>query len=184
MDKLYLCRHGETEWTVAGRHTGRTDIPLTERGKEQALHLRKRIEKMPFTAVFSSPKKRALDTCGSIRHEVDPDICEWDYGDYEGKTTAEIHKLHPGWDIFDDGAPHGESPEDVGQRADRFLKKILAIPGNVAVFSHGHFLRVLTARYLGLEPQMGKLFILSVASLGILGYEHKQPAIILWNSVL
>lgn len=183
MDKLYLCRHAETEWTLSGRHTGKTDIGLTERGREQALHLRKRIEKIPFAAVFSSPKKRALETCGEIPHQIDPNLCEWDYGDYEGKTTSEIHRLNPGWDIFDDGAPHGESPQDIGLRADQVLKKIITLPGDVALFSHGHFLRVLTARFLGLQPQMGKLFILSVGSIGILGYEHGQPAIILWNSV-
>lgn len=183
MDQLYLCRHGETEWTLSGQHTGKTDKPLTEKGKEQAAYLRNRIEKIPFTAVFSSPKKRSLDTCGSIKHEVDPDLSEWNYGDYEGLTSAQIRKMQPDWELFENGAPHGESPQEIGQRADRFLKKVFDIPGNVAVFSHGHFLRVLTARYLGLRPQMGKLFVISVASLGILGYEHHQSVIKLWNSV-
>lgn len=183
MDQLYLCRHGETEWTLSGQHTGKTDKPLTENGKVQAASLRKRIEKIPFTAVFSSPMKRSTETCSPMQHAVDADLSEWNYGDYEGLTSAQIHKLQPGWDLFKDGAPHGESPQEIARRADRFLKKVLDVHGNVAVFSHGHFLRVLAARYLGLEPKMGGLFVISVASLSILGHEQGRPVIRLWNSV-
>ncbi|MBU6447192.1 MAG: histidine phosphatase family protein, partial [Verrucomicrobia bacterium] len=145
-------------------------------------YLRKRLENIPFEAVFSSPKKRAVQTCGPIQHQLDPNLCEWDYGDYEGKTWTEIQQINPGWTIFDQGAPHGESPEQVGQRADAVLHKILTYSGNVALFSHGHFLRVLTARFLGMAPEMGKLFLLSVASISILGFERRQPVMQLWNS--
>lgn len=181
MTKLYLCRHGETEWTLSSQHTGRTDIPLTERGKEQAIKLRKRIENIPFDAIFSSPRKRALFTCGPLPHIIDPDLAEWDYGDFEGKTREEIRQLNPDWTIFKDGAPGGESVEAIGKRADAFLKKMERYSGNVAIFSHGHFLRVLTARFLGLKPEMGKLFLLSVASLSILGNDRGQPVIELLN---
>lgn len=181
MKKLYLCRHGETAWTLSGQHTGKTDIPLTEKGKEQAILLKKRLEKVSFDAVFSSPKKRACESCIGMKYEIDPNIQEWDYGDFEGKTTLEIHKVNPTWNLFQDGAPNGETAEEVGKRADAFLKKALAYSGNVAVFSHGHFLRVLTARFLGLKPQMGKHLFLSVASTGILGFERESPVIILWN---
>ncbi len=181
MKKLYLCRHGETEWTLSGQHTGKTDIPLTEKGKRQAIHLRKQIEKISFDAIFCSPKKRALETCGPLKHIIEPQIVEWDYGNYEGKTSEEIHRNDPKWDIFQDGAPSGETIQEVAQRADAFLKRADAYFGNVAVFSHGHFLRVLTARFLGLDPEMGKLFLLSVSSLSILGQDREQPVIILWN---
>lgn len=177
MDKLYLCRHGETAWTLSGQHTGKTDIPLTERGKSQAARLRKRLQKIHFDAVFSSPKKRAIESCKGMQPIIDASVEEWDYGDYEGLASQEIHAKNPGWDLFTDGAPNGESPDEVGKRADQFLKRAGRCKGTVVIFSHGHFLRVLAARYLGLTPQMGKLFSLSVASLSILG----ESAIILWN---
>ena len=183
MKKIYLCRHGETAWTISGQHTGSTDLSLTEQGQEQASELRKGIDKIHFDAIFSSPRKRAIESCGDLQHGIDPRLAEWDYGDYEGKTTQEIYQVNPSWSIFKDGAPGGESPEQVGKRADAFLKGVQVYSGNVAIFSHGHFLRVLAARYLGLEPQMGKLLLLSVASLSILGEDRGQPAIVLWNQL-
>ncbi len=180
--QLYLCRHGETEWTVTGQHTGRTDIPLTLAGQKQTRYLRKRIQPVHFEKVFSSPARRAVESCAGLEPTLDARLLEWDYGDYEGLTSAEIHEKDPQWNLFQAGAPGGESVEQVGKRADHFLKMASQFKGNVAVFSHGHFLRVLAARFLGLEPEMGKLFLLSVASLSILGYEKEQPVAILWNS--
>lgn len=182
MDKLYLCRHGETEWTLRGRHTGKTDVSLTANGEAQAAHLREEVKKISLAKIFCSPKKRALETCGSLEHEVDSDLCEWDYGDFEGKTSVEIHQMSPHWNVFDDGCPSGESPQEVAMRADRFLNKIKDLPGNVVVFSHGHFLRVLATRFLGLEPSVGKHLLLSVASMSLLGFDRKEPVILLWNS--
>ncbi len=181
MKKLYLCRHGETDWTRSGQHTGRTDIPLTEKGKRQAALLRKRLGAVSLTQVFTSPKKRAFDTAAGMEAQVDPNLAEWDYGDYEGLTSSEIAAKDPNWNLFSKGAPGGETIEDVAHRAEEFLKKAAKIQGNVAVFSHGHFLRILAARYLGLEPELGCIFLLSVASLSILGSEHGRPAIALWN---
>ena len=183
MDQLYLCRHGETEWTLAGKHTGKTDISLTKRGKEEAKLLQKRLAKVPFSAAFTSPKKRALETAEGIRPKaiIEAKISEWDYGDYEGLTTAEIHQIRPSWNLFQDGAPNGETAEDVGKRADAFIHQIKGYQGNVAVFSHGHFLRVLAARFLGLDPKVGKVLFLSVASLCILGYDRSTPTLMLWN---
>lgn len=181
MQQIYICRHGETEWTLSGQHTGNTDIPLTKRGIEQAALLRKRIESVHFDQVFSSPRIRATESSEGLHPVIDPNIAEWNYGDYEGLTTQEIHSKNPKWNLFKDGAPHGESIQEVGKRADQFLKTISQYKGNIAIFSHGHFLRVLTARFLGLPPEMGKLFVLSVASLSILGYEKAEPVIILWN---
>ncbi len=182
MAELYLCRHGETEWTLSGKHTGKTDIGLTSRGKEQAAHLRKKLGKVPFEAVFSSPKKRALETSFSPCL-IDRDLEEWDYGNYEGKTSQEIHEKHPYWDLFEEGAPGGESPMQVAKRADVFLKKIQTYSGKVAIFSHGHFLRVLAARFLGLNPDFGRFLFLSVASLSILGQDRGKNVILLWNEV-
>lgn len=181
MDEFYLCRHGETEWTLSGQHTGETDIPLTEKGRVQAANLRKRLKNIPFEKVFSSPRKRALATCEGLNPIVEPLAAEWDYGDYEGLTSAEIHKKNPKWDLFTDGAPGGESPEQIGKRADLLLDKISQYKGKIALFSHGHFLRVLAARYLGLEAKEARLFLLSVASVSILGTEKQQPVVSLWN---
>lgn len=181
MKKLYLCRHGETEWTLSGQHTGRTDIALTPKGLEQAEHLRKRLYGISFEKVFTSPRKRAMQTCQGLHAVVEPLAVEYDYGDYEGLTTEEILKKDPSWNLFQDGAPGGETLEQVGKRADQLLKKMEAYQGNVGLFSHGHFLRVLAARFLGLAPEQGKLFLLSVASVSILSYERNQPAIALWN---
>lgn len=181
MREIYLCRHGETEWTIAGRHTGKTDIPLTKRGEDEAREMRRRLEAIHFEKVITSPRKRAIETCQGMHAVVEPLAVEWDYGDYEGMTTAEIRKVNPSWNLFTDGAPNGESPEEVGQRADLLLEKIKTYQGNVALFSHGHFLRVFAARYLGLKPKEARLFLLSVASVSILGTERGQPAVALWN---
>lgn len=181
MKRLYICRHGETPWTLSGQHTGKTDVALTEQGKIQAAYLRAQIADIPFDAIFCSPRKRAIETCGSLPYEIDPDLAEWDYGKYEGITSAEIQKTDPDWDIFKEGAPGGETVEDVKRRAEAFLKKAGQYSGNVAVFSHGHFLRLLSTRYLGLEPEVGKFLSLSVGSLSVLGFEKKNPVIILWN---
>lgn len=181
MDQLYLCRHGETEWTLSGQHTGKTDIPLTEKGKQEAVLLRQQLQKVHFERVFTSPKKRARTSCEGMHAVEDAHLVEWDYGDYEGLTSAEIHQRNAKWNLFREGAPNGESPEQVGKRADEFLKMAGQCRGKVAVFSHGHFLRVLAARFLGLSPEMAKLFFISVASVGILGHERGQPVIILWD---
>ncbi len=183
MQQIYLCRHGETAWTLSGQHTGKTDIPLTERGQRQAALLRKRLQPVQFEKVFSSPRIRALQSSEGLDPVIDSRIAEWDYGDYEGLTSKRIHEQSPHWRLFKEGAPNGESIEQISQRADQFLQMIHQYKGKVAVFSHGHFLRILCARYLGLRPEMGKLFSLSVASLGILGHEKGEPALILWNDV-
>jgi len=184
---VYLARHGETAWSVTGQHTGLTDLPLTERGERNALRLRKRLAGSVFAKILTSPLQRAVRTCelagfGAVA-EVDPDLVEWNYGDYEGLQTAEIHAVRPGWQLFRDGCPNGESPQDVGARADRVVNRVRAFKGDVLIFSSGHFLRVFAARWLGLEPFAGKLFLLDTASLSALSYEHdlSSPAIRFWN---
>ncbi len=183
--KIFLIRHGETEWTLTGQHTGKTDIPLTEQGKEQAQLLAARIKGHAFERIFTSPLKRAQETCelcGLFRHaETDPDLAEWDYGDYEGLKTDEIWKKDPHWNLFLRGAPNGESIEDICVRANRILMKISTFHGDVALFSHGHFLRILTIKWLKLSPSEGNLFALSPASLSILGFEREHHALKLWN---
>jgi probable phosphoglycerate mutase len=180
---LYLCRHGETSWTVSGRHTGSTDISLTEKGKAQALSLGKRLRGIPFEAVYSSPLKRALETCqlAGLSPIQLPQAREWDYGAYEGLTSQEIRKQKSDWDIFANGAPNGETPEQIALRADAVLERLLKHQGTVALFSHGHFLRALAARWLNLNEGSGQLFSLSVASVSILGYEGAWRVIRLWN---
>ena len=184
---IYLARHGETAWTVTGQHTGRTDIPLTERGERNARRLGERLKGMTFTRVFTSPLQRAKRTCElagfGARAEVDPDLVEWNYGDYEGRTTADIHKERPGWLLFRDGCPHGEDAAAVGVRADRVIARLRAIDSDALLFSSGHFLRVLGARWLGLEPAGGRYFYLGTATLSMLGYEHtrSEPVLRLWN---
>jgi len=177
---IYLVRHGETEWSLSGQHTGLTDLPLTEAGEEQARQLQRRLISVSFARVFSSPLQRAIRTCelsglGSAA-EVDRDLVEWNYGDYEGKKRPEILAKRPGWIIFRDGCPHGESPEEVGIRTDRVISRIRQVNGNVLVFSSGHFLRVLMARWLGLEPSGGRYFKLATATLSVLGYDHNNRA--------
>ena len=184
---IYLARHGETAWSVTGQHTGLTDLPLTEHGERNALRLGQRLAGSVFAKVLTSPLQRAVRTCelagfGAVA-EVDPDLVEWNYGDYEGLRTAEIHAVRPGWQLFRDGCPNGESPQDVGARADRVVSRVRAFKGDVLIFSSGHFLRVFAARWLGLEPFAGKLFMLDTASLSALSYEHElsSPAIRFWN---
>ena len=184
---IYLARHGETAWSVTGQHTGLTDLPLTERGERNALRLGQRLAGSVFAKVLKSPLQRAVRTCelagfGAVA-EVDPDLVEWNYGDYEGLRTAEIHAVRPGWQLFRDGCPNGESPQEVGARADRVVSRVRAFKGDLLIFSSGHFLRVLAARWLGLEPFAGKFFMLDTASLSALSYEHElsSPAIRFWN---
>ncbi len=184
---VYLARHGETAWSLSGQHTGLTDLPLTDRGKRNARRLAERLKGISFNKVFSSPLQRAVRTCELAgfgdRAEVDRDLLEWNYGEYEGRRTAEIHAERPDWELFRDGCPGGETPQQVGARADRVVKSIREIQGNVLIFSSGHILRVLSARWLGLEPVAGKYLLLTTASLSALSYEHNlsQPAIQLWN---
>lgn len=180
MKNIYLFRHGETEWATSGRHTGTTDIALTAHGETQVAALRKRIENIPFDSVYTSPLQRARKTAPA-NAIIEPLLMEWNYGEYEGLKTAEIRAKNPTWDLFREGAPGGELPSQIGHRADQFLQKIRHRQGNVAVFSHGHFLRVLTARFLGLPVEDGKLFLLSVASMSILGFDREQPVVVLWN---
>jgi broad specificity phosphatase PhoE len=184
---IYLARHGETAWSLTGQHTGLTDLPLTERGEQNARALGERLVGLSFAKVFTSPLQRAARTCeltgfGDVA-AVDRDLLEWNYGQYEGRRTAEIHAERPDWQLFRDGCPGGESPDQVGARADRALSRLRAVQGDVLLFSSGHFLRVLAARWLGLEPAAGRFFLLSTASLSALGYEHNlsQPVIRLWD---
>jgi broad specificity phosphatase PhoE len=187
LPEVYLARHGETAWTITRQHTGRTDIPLTDRGERNARSLGERLRGLTFARVFVSPLQRARRTAelagfaGSA--EVDPDLMEWDYGECEGLTTAEIRRIRPGWDLFRDGCPGGESVEAVGARADRLIARLRPIEGRTILFGHSHFFRVLTARWLGLPPGDGRYFLLGTASLSILGYEHSidEPVIRLWN---
>jgi probable phosphoglycerate mutase len=184
---IYLARHGETAWSLSGQHTGTTDIPLTERGQRNARQLGERMRGLVFAKVFTSPLVRAARTCElagfGASAEVDPDLREWNYGAYEGRRTVDIHKERPDWQLFRDGCPGGESPGQVAARADRVAARVRAVAGNVLIFSSGHFLRILAARWLGLEAAAGRYFLLGTAALSALGYEHKlsQPAIRLWN---
>jgi len=184
---VYLARHGETAWTISRQHTGVTDLPLTAQGEAEALRLGERLERLTFAAVLTSPLRRAVRTCeiagfGSAA-DVEPDLVEWNYGVYEGRTSAEIHAERPDWQLFRDGCPGGESPDQVGARADRVVRRVRAIEGNVLLFSSGHFLRVFAARWLGLEPGAGRYFVLGTASLSAVGYEHdrSEPVIRFWD---
>lgn len=185
--QIYLVRHGETEWSKNGKHTGLTDIPLTENGISQAKHLGQRLKELSFDHVFASPLKRAYDTCClcglDSQAKVTDALLEWNYGDYEGKKTPDIHQTHPGWNIFQNGAPNGETTEDVTKRADDFIQELEALEGTITVFSSGHFSRALTVRFLGFPIVEGRHFMLSTASLSILSYEHGVPALQLWNDI-
>jgi broad specificity phosphatase PhoE len=185
---VYLARHGETAWTISRQHTGLTDLPLTERGERTARRLGDRLQGLTFAMVLTSPLQRAARTCELAGFksgaQVDKDLVEWDYGQYEGRRTAEIRAERPDWELFRDGCPGGESPEQVSVRADRIVKRVREVPGNVLIFTSGHFMRVLVTRWLGLEPSVNsKFFMLSTASLSAVGYEHDvtRPVIRLWN---
>ncbi|HZT89758.1 MAG TPA: histidine phosphatase family protein [Stellaceae bacterium] len=184
---VYLARHGETAWSLSGQHTGLTDLPLTDRGERNAVSLGQRLQGLAFAQVFTSPLQRARRTCELAglgdAAEVLPDLVEWNYGDYEGVRTHDIHRQRPDWNLFQHGCPGGEMPDQVGARADRVIARVREVDGNVALFSSGHFLRVLAARWLGLPASEGRLFVLSTASLSALGYEHNlsEPVIRLWD---
>jgi broad specificity phosphatase PhoE len=187
LPEVYIARHGNTAWTFSGQHTGLTDLPLTPDGERNARRLGERMKGMTFAKVLSSPLQRALRTCElsgfGAGVEIDPDLVEWNYGQYEGLTSAQILGKRPDWDLFRDGCPGGESPEQIGARADRVVKRVRNIAGDVLLFSSGHFSRVLTARWLGLAPNGGRYFLLNPASLSALSYEHNlsHPTIMLWN---
>jgi broad specificity phosphatase PhoE len=185
---VYLVRHGETAWSLSGQHTGLTDLPLTSNGERNARRLGERLKSMTFAKVLTSPLQRAARTCElagfGTAAETDPDLVEWNYGQYEGLQSAEILAQRPDWQLFRDGAPGGESPAQIGERADRVVQRVRAVHGDVLLFSSGHFIRVLASRWLGLGPgSAGKYLLLSTASLSALGYEHglSQPVIRLWN---
>jgi len=184
---VYLARHGETAWSISGQHTGLTDLPLTQSGEQRARLLGERLSELSFARVFVSPLKRARQTCslagfGGVA-QIDPDLTEWNYGDYEGLTSEAIHATRPGWELFRDGCPGGEAPADVADRADRVIHQVRALQANVLLFSSGHFLRMLAARWLALAPSAGRCFFLNTSGLCILGYEHglSDPVIRLWN---
>ena len=185
---VYLARHGNTAWTHSGQHTGLTDLPLTPDGERNAVRLGQRLNGMKFVKVFISPLQRAARTCqlsGFGAHaETDSDLVEWNYGQYEGLTSAQILRQRPDWDLFRDGCPGGESPAQIGERADRVVQRVRSISGDVLLFTSGHFIRVLTARWLALGPGTGgRYFLLNPASLSALSYEHNlsRPVIRLWN---
>ena len=183
----YLARHGETAWTISRQHTGVTDLPLTAQGEVEAIRLGERLNGLRFAAVLMSPLRRVVRTCelAGFRSaaEVESDLLEWNYGAYEGRTSADIRTERPDWQLFRDGCPGGESPDQVGARADRVTRQVRAIGGDVLLFSSGHFLRVFAARWLGLEPGAGRYFLLGTASLSAVGYEHdrSEPVIRLWD---
>jgi len=185
---IYIARHGETAWTITGQHTGLTDLPLTPQGETNARRLANRLQGMVFAKVLTSPLQRARQTCalagfGSVA-EVDSDLVEWNYGKYEGLRSSEIRAQRPDWQLFRDGAPGGDSPAQVMARADRVVKRVRDVTGNVLLFSSGHFIRVLAARWIGLEPSVhSNSFLLSTASLSAVGYdtEISNPVIRLWN---
>lgn len=187
--RLYLIRHGETEWSLAGRHTSRTDMPLTEQGERDSRQLGERLRAVSITRAFTSPRQRAQRTAALVGltpvPEIEPDLAEWDYGDYEGQLSVDIRKGRPDWSLFRDGCPHGELPAQVSDRADRIIARLRALDGNVALVSHGHFGCVLGVRWIGLPVIDGQKFLLDTASLSILGHaatRPESPVIALWNS--
>jgi broad specificity phosphatase PhoE len=188
MPELLLARHGETEWSLNGRHTGTTDLPLTENGRRRARNLAPRLAGREFALVLTSPLKRARDTCELAglgeQAQVRDDLHEWNYGDYEGITTAQIHERDPGWSLWRDGCPNGEQPTDVGTRADRVIAEARAAAGDVIFFGHGHMLRVVGARWVNLPPADGGLLGLGTGALCTLGYEHELPIILRWNEAV
>lgn len=183
---VVLVRHGETEWSLSGQHTGLTDIPLTDRGREEARLLTPLLAGADFALVLSSPLRRARETCKLAglgdRMEIEPDLVEWNYGEYEGLTSAQINGIAPGWMLFTDGCPGGESPEQVGVRVDHVIRRVRSIAGRVAVFAHGHVLRVFAARWIGLPPAVGRHFLLDTSTICVLGYYRGTPAVKRWNA--
>jgi broad specificity phosphatase PhoE len=183
--ELVLVRHGETEWTLAGKHTGRTDIPLTDRGREQARTVGAVLRGRRFALVLTSPLARAAETCrlAGFGETAVPreELMEWDYGAYEGRTTVEIRKERSGWSLWRDGVPEGETAAEVATRVDRVIADVRPAEGDVLVFAHGHVLRVFAARWLGLEPDAGRLFALDPATISVLGYERETSVIRVWN---
>lgn len=183
--EVWLIRHGETEWSRSGRHTGRTDVPLTDAGRRQAVTVGRRLAGRRFALVLTSPLARARETCelagyGAVA-EVTPDLQEWDYGIYEGRITEDVRKTEPGWSIWTTPVPNGESPEEVGDRARRVIARALAANGDVALFAHAHVLRILAATWLGLPAADGRRFALGTASISVLGHERETPVIRVWN---
>jgi probable phosphoglycerate mutase len=183
--RCVLIRHGQTEWSLTGRHTGRTDIPLLPEGEEQARALRPLMARYRFALVLTSPLQRARETCGLAGlgegAVVDPDLAEWDYGSYDGVTTEQIRQTRPTWDLFADGAPGGETAAQVGERVDRIVARIRHADGDVACVAHSHVLRVLAARWLGLDPTRGRSFVMGPAAFSELGREREHPVVIRWN---
>lgn len=182
--EVVLVRHGETEWSRAGKHTGRTDVPLTQRGQEQAHAVGRELKGRRFALVLTSPLQRAVATCrlaGFGEAVETKNLEEWDYGAYDGRTTAEIREERPGWTVWRDGVPDGETVGQIAERADHVIAQARAVEGDVALFAHGHLLRILAARWLGLEPTGGRLFALDPATISVLGYERETPVIRLWN---
>lgn len=189
LPRLHLIRHGETEWSLSGRHTGRTDLPLTARGEGRARELGDRLRNVQFARVLTSPRLRARQTCElaglAAGAEIEPDLAEWDYGDYEGLRTADILSSRPAWNLFRDGCPNGETPAQVSVRADRLIARLRRLEGNVALFSHGHFGRVLAVRWIGLSAIEGRHLLFGPAALSVLDFEHddsESPVIALWNA--
>jgi probable phosphoglycerate mutase len=186
--KIFVIRHGETAWSLSGQHTGTTDLPLTDNGRRLAERLRSVLAAETFARVFVSPRQRARETCNLAglgkAAIIDPDLAEWDYGEYEGLTTRQIQDRAPGWMVFRDGCPGGETPEQVGMRVDRVIDRVRAVAGNVALFAHGHVLRVVAARWIGLPVLAGQHFLLDTGTLCVLGDYHDVPAIRSWNGPL
>jgi broad specificity phosphatase PhoE len=183
---MFLVRHGQTEWSRTGRHTSRTDIPVEAAGRVQAAEIGHRLKGRVLSLVLSSPKQRALETAqlAGMKHvEVTDDLLEWDYGDFEGLTTPQIRAEHPAWTLWEDGAPGGESPSDVGRRADRVVERARSAGGDVVCFAHGHVLRVVAARWIGLPPSGGSMLFLDAGSLSVLGWEREVPVVVRWNEV-
>jgi len=184
--RVFLVRHGETEWSISGQHTGVTDIPLTENGRKIATLWAPVLAHFPFAQVLTSPLQRARETCELTglgdNAEIDRDLMEWNYGEYEGLTSKQIHARAPGWLLFSDGCPGGESPEQVGARADQLIARVRATEHNVALFAHGHIFRVLAARWIGLAATAGRHFLLDTATMSVLGYYRGVPAVKRWNA--
>jgi probable phosphoglycerate mutase len=185
---VFTIRHGETAWSLSGQHTGTTDIPLTDNGRRLAERMRPILAKFEFALVLCSPMRRARETCEIIglgeKAVIDSDLVEWNYGQYEGLTPKQIQEIAPGWLIFRDGCPGGETPEHVGMRVDRVIARSRAVEGNIALFAHGHVLRVLAARWIGMQAGGGQHFMLNTGTMCVLGYYHEIPAIRIWNGPL